>query len=63
MAIARVKQRVREGGHDVPDAVIRRRFYAEWHNFETLYRDLADDWVLYDNSGEQPLVLTEESQR
>jgi predicted ABC-type ATPase len=63
MAIARVKQRVREGGHDVPDAVIRRRFHAGWRNFETLYRDLADEWVLYDNSGEQPLVLAEESQR
>jgi len=28
---------------------------------ETLYRDLADEWMLYDNSGEQPLVLAEES--
>ena len=63
MAIARVKQRVREGGHDVPEAIIRRRFHSGWRNFETIYRDLADEWVLYDNSGEQPLVLAEENQR
>ncbi len=63
MAIARVKQRVREGGHDVPEAVIRRRFHSGWRNFENIYRDLADEWVLYDNSGVQPLVLAEENQR
>ncbi len=63
MAIARVQQRVREGGHDVPEAVIRRRFHSGWRNFEAIYRDLADEWVLYDNSGEQPLVLAEENQR
>ena len=63
MAIARVKQRVREGGHDVPEAIIRRRFHSGWRNFETIYRDLADEWVLYDNSGVQPLVLAEENQR
>jgi len=63
MAIARVTQRVREGGHDVPEAIIRRRFHSGWRNFETIYRDLADEWVLYDNSGEQPLVLAKENQR
>lgn len=63
MAIARVQQRVREGGHDVPEAVIRRRFHSGWRNFETIYRSLADEWVLYDTSGVQPLVLAEENQR
>jgi predicted ABC-type ATPase len=63
MAITRVKQRVREGGHDVPEAVIRRRFHSGWRNFENIYRDLVDEWVLYDNSGVQPLLLAEESQR
>lgn len=63
MAITRVKQRVREGGHDVPEAVIRRRFHSGWRNFENIYRDLVDEWVLYDNSGVQPLLLAEENQR
>ena len=63
MAIVRVKQRVREGGHDVPEAVVRRRFHSGWRNFENIYRDLVDEWALYDNSGVQSLLLAEENQR
>ena len=58
-AVHRVRQRVLEGGHDVPTQIVRRRFHAGWHNFETLYRDLVDVWVLYDNSGDVPLLLAE----
>jgi len=54
MAIARVAERVRQGGHNIPEVVIRRRFAAGWRNFEELYRDLADAWVLYDNAGKKP---------
>ena len=59
MAIARVKQRVSEGGHDVPEEVIRRRFHSGWRNFEEVYRQLADEWILYDNSVDTPRVLAE----
>ncbi len=51
MAIARVRQRVIEGGHDVPEDIIRRRFATGLLNFEVLYQPLVDAWVLYDNSG------------
>ena len=61
MAIARVAQRVLEGGHNVPEAVLRRRFEAGWSNFEGIYRDLVDGWILYDNSGDEPKRLAEES--
>ncbi len=63
MAITRVRQRVREGGHNVAEAVIRRRFHSGWRNFEAIYRELVDEWVLYDNSGEAPLLLAEENRR
>lgn len=56
-AIARVQERVRQGGHDVPDAVIRRRFEAGWRNFHGLYAPLVNAWVLYDNSGDEPVLL------
>ena len=62
MAIARVRQRVVEGGHDVPKPVILRRFHAGWSNFESIYRDLVDEWAVYDNSGVVPVLLEEESQ-
>ena len=63
MAIERVKQRVLEGGHDVPEDVIRRRFEAGWHNFRTIYSDLVDDWKLYENSSGTPLLLREGEKR
>ena len=46
VAIARVRQRVQEGGHDVPDDVIRRRFHAGWYNFQHIYRELVDEWEI-----------------
>ena len=58
-AIARVRQRVLEGGHDVPDAVIRRRFHAGWRNWERTYRDLVDEWAVYDNSARTPVLVAE----
>jgi predicted ABC-type ATPase len=61
MAIARVRQRVLEGGHDVPEAVIRRRFDKGWHNYEHKYRELVDEWALYDNSESRPVLLAEKS--
>ena len=51
IAIARVNQRVAEGGHDVPEPVIRRRFHAGLRNFEHIYKSLVDKWAVYDNSG------------
>jgi len=57
LAIARVSARVQQGGHDVPEAVIRRRFAAGWYNFEHRYQPLVDSWRLYDNAGENPILL------
>lgn len=57
MAIARVCQRVMLGGHNVEEGVIRRRFKSGLINLETVYKPIVDEWVLYDNSGEQPLIL------
>jgi predicted ABC-type ATPase len=57
LAIARVAARVAQGGHDVPEDAIRRRFKTGLDNFRWIYRPLADAWVLYDNSGAQPVLL------
>jgi predicted ABC-type ATPase len=57
MAIARVAERVRQGGHDVPEDVIRRRFAAGYNNFTALYREIVDSWVLYHNAGDEPQLI------
>ena len=60
LAIARVRQRVREGGHNIPEPVIRRRFKAGLRNFEKLYKPAVDEWALYDNSASEPILIEEE---
>ena len=45
----------------MPEGVIRRRFETGWRNFELIYRDLVDGWILYENSGEEPKRLAEDS--
>ncbi|MDR0737432.1 MAG: zeta toxin family protein [Zoogloeaceae bacterium] len=55
-AVSRVFRRVQQGGHDIPEPVIRRRFAAGLRNFEQHYRGNVDDWVIYDNSGKTPIV-------
>ncbi len=57
MAIARVQQRVREGGHGVEEDVIRRRFHTGWRNFQETYKLLVHEWALYDNAGRMPVLL------
>jgi predicted ABC-type ATPase len=50
LAVQRVAERVRLGGHAVPDDVIRRRFTAGLRSFFTLYQPVADTWQMFDNS-------------
>ncbi len=56
-AIARVADRVRRGGHHVPDDVVHRRYHGGLRNFFRLYRPLATTWRFYDNAGETPPCL------
>jgi len=58
-AIARVVARIAQGGHSIPEAVIRRRFEAGWRHFNSEYKHLVNAWSLYDNS-QQHSVLVEE---
>ncbi len=51
LAVSRVAERVRLGGHDVLAFVVRRRYRAGLRNFFNLYLPLADSWQMLDNSG------------
>lgn len=54
---ARVKQRVKKGGHDVPDEVQQRRFGKGLRLLLEHYRALADDWRIYDNTSQNPHLV------
>ncbi len=57
IAIARVAQRVRSGGHHIPDADVLRRYSRSVKNFLELYRGIADTWEVFDNTdGDRKLL-------
>lgn len=58
-AVARVRQRVLAGGHDIPRDTIRRRYKSGINNFNQLYKQIVDEWSLYENSGSAPVLLEE----
>jgi predicted ABC-type ATPase len=57
LALSRIKDRVSEGGHDVPETDVRRRFDRSIKNFLDLYRPLGDSWLLFDNSLGTPAAI------
>lgn len=50
LAVARVAERVRQGGHNIPENTIRRRYASGLQNFYALYQPLADSWSIFDNT-------------
>jgi predicted ABC-type ATPase len=59
VAIRRVRERVRKGGHSVPVADIRRRYTRSLLNFVRHYLPLAGEWTIFDNSGREPRVVAD----
>jgi predicted ABC-type ATPase len=49
-AVERVAQRVRQGGHGIPQDVIARRFSAGLVQFDSVFKNLVDTWTLIDTS-------------
>lgn len=60
LAVQRVRERVRAGGHDVTEQVIRRRHAAGLKNFWKFYQSLANTWAVYDNSDSpNPIMIAQ----
>ncbi len=57
LAKARVKARVEKGGHNIPSTVIERRYARGLNNFFTIYKELVNSWMMYNNSHEIPFML------
>ncbi len=56
-AVARVRRRVQQGGHHIPEAVIRRRFDSGLVNFREHYAERVDKWMLLDNTQKPPIII------
>jgi predicted ABC-type ATPase len=57
LAVGRVRERVRRGGHNIPEATVRQRYGRSLRNFWQAYRREADSWFVYDNSGPATRLL------
>ena len=60
LSLARIASRVKMGGHDINEKVVRRRFHKGIENFFKRYRAVVDSWMLFDNSGDMPQPIAEE---
>ncbi|NDC61970.1 MAG: Zeta toxin family protein [Betaproteobacteria bacterium] len=57
VAVSRVASRVLQGGHHIPEDVIRRRFKTGWVNFQERYRKAVDSWALFDSYHRPPQLI------
>lgn len=64
LSLARIADRVRKGGHDIPEHDVRRRFARGLKNLFEVYRSLFNTWSVFDNStGKPELVFSAEHGR
>ena len=61
MAVERVAKRVSEGGHNIPDDVIYRRYRAGLQNFFAIFAPIVDSWLFYNNMDTTILLADEEN--
>lgn len=59
ISVERVAARVRHGGHNVPEATIRRRYLRGVRNFVRMYRPISDHWQVHVNLGITPELIAE----
>ena len=62
LAVSRVANRVRQGGHSVPEETIRRRFDSGLRNLFHAYLTLMDAWYFYDASRYPPVLVAHENE-
>jgi predicted ABC-type ATPase len=61
LAVKRVETRVKEGGHNIPELVIRRRYINGLKNFFDIFEPIVDEWMFIDNSGEPYEIIAQKS--
>jgi predicted ABC-type ATPase len=57
VSLERIEQRVKNGGHNIPEEVARRRFDRSLGLLEELYKNLVDVWSVWNNEGDIPILL------
>lgn len=63
LALQRVAERVRLGGHNIPEETLRRRYILGLSNLFKLFMDKVDSWFLYNNSDSYPIPIASGSNK
>jgi predicted ABC-type ATPase len=53
---------LKDRGHDIPEETIRRRYVRSRKNFWSVYKNMADNWYLFDNSGKNPELVASQTE-
>ena len=61
--IERIKVRVKNGGHPVPNEDVIRRYKRSISNFWNKYKSLADEWLLYYNGNESSIIVAQQNNK
>ena len=59
LALQRIAERVKNGGHDIPNTTARRRYIAGINNLFNLYAPEVDCWMIYDNSDNPRIAVAQ----
>lgn len=59
LAKERVLTRVHEGGHNIPEEIITRRYYSGLKNLFDLYIPICDFWMIFNNSNPTMELIAE----
>jgi len=59
LAIERIKERVKKGGHFIPDEIVNRRYYRGINNLLKYFIPLSDYWLIYDNSSQNAVMVAD----
>lgn len=59
LAVDRVRTRVSEGGHDIPEDVIHRRYLGGLRNLFEIFMPIVDHWLIANNSNRKPEKVAE----
>ncbi|MBI2118045.1 MAG: zeta toxin family protein [Elusimicrobia bacterium] len=57
LSLKRIDERVKKGGHNVPEQVVRRRFKKGLNHLFGIYKELFDSILILDNSTEYPELV------
>ena len=61
LAKERVKTRVKEGGHNIPNDIIERRYMNGIKNLFDIYLEIVDQVLIFDNSEGKQILIAEKN--